>query len=278
MSSRIALNLILLALVIGLSVFLLRTNHSSPAIELPDPVSTLNPDTINEIRLSRPGKPDMRLQKSDSGWTITEPIHIAANPYRISSLLELLQTVSISTVSADPAKLGLLDNPVTLSFDKEVFRFGSTSPLDNSRYIEHQNIIYLIEDRLYPQLIQDAEFFADPHLVQSSFRLQRIRLHELELTFKNDHWVQTSGTPLATDARADEIGNNWNQLVADRVSTGTGLNAELTVTLQPTNGEPVGLFVLSRDPELQIWRKDTGFIYHYPAQVTDALGLTQAAN
>lgn len=278
MPARIKLNLVLLALVTGLSVFLIRTNPSAPTTELPAPVSTVNPDAVNEIRLSRPGKPDILLHKSEAGWLITAPIQIAANPFRISSLLELLQTVSISTVTADPAKLGLVDNPVTLSFDSEIFRFGGTSPLDNSRYIEHRQIIYLIEDRLYPQLLQDAEFFAEVHIVPASVSLKRIQLPDLQLEMTNSRWTQVGGTPRAPAALTEEIGNQWAQLVADRVSISDATDTESSITLEPDSGEPVLMSVLAQTPELLLRRKGTNFVYHFPARMTEALGLTQNAN
>ncbi len=278
MPYRIVLNLVLLALVVGLFIFLIRTEPSAPATELPALVSTLSPDTISEIHLSRPGKPDILLRKSEAGWLITAPIQIAANPFRISSLLELLQTVSISTVSAEPAKLGLVDNPVTLSFDSQIFRFGGTSPLDNSRYIENRQNIYLIEDRLYPQLLQDAEFFAEVHIVPATVNLKSIQLPDLQLEITNTRWTQVGRTPRAPATLVEDIGKQWTQLVADRVSISDETDIESTITLVADNGEPVQISVLAQTPELLLRRKGTSFVYHFPAQMTEVLGLMQMAN
>ncbi len=275
MQARILLNIVLLLLIIVVAVYLTRTDAPVPAGQESIPLSTIDPASINHIRVARPGKPDLVLQKSDPDWQITSPIQTAANSFRTSSLLALLQTRSISTVLSDPANFGLTDNQVTVSFDNHVFRFGNSNPLDNSRYILHNNIIHLVEDTLYEQLRQDAAFFADTRLLPAASALVRVKLADLELAYINDIWTQVSGP--GRPAIAD-IARHWSQIEATRVSLAQATTTPVDIILETASGDLIELSILADSPELLLRRIDTGTVYHLPGQTAADLGIIRPAD
>ena len=163
MRSRLRLNLFLSVVVAGLGAWLWLSGPLLPQEQVYVLISEIDPASVDHIALTRHGKPDLALQRSGTHWQITSPITAAANPFRITSLLSLLQMRSISTVNAPLEQLGLAEanHPLSLTFDHHRFRFGGVNPLDRSRYVEYEGRVHLVDDTLYPQLLQDAGFFVD---------------------------------------------------------------------------------------------------------------------
>lgn len=103
------------------------------------------------------------MEHTGNHWQITAPLKTTASQFRISSLIALLQTPVISTVNVAAETAGIKQGTesVIVTLNEQRFEFGDVNPLDRSRYVEHQGTIYLIEDTLYPQLLQPADFFAE---------------------------------------------------------------------------------------------------------------------
>ena len=253
------MNVVLLLAVAALGSWLLLGDPEAPPVPPPVAVSSIDPTTVNRIHLGRPGNPDLLLQRSGTVWQMVSPIQARVNPFRVNSLLSLLQTYSISTVNADPGAVGLTDNNsvVTLAFDDEVFRFGDTNPLDQSRYLLHRNTIHLVEDTLYQQLLQDAGFFVDKHLLSDLEKLVNITL--------SDPARSITDPALLT---------RWQQLEADKVSLDDTTASGAELLLETTTGEQIPLRVHMSSTEVQLLRPDTGLIYHLPATQAEVLGLT----
>lgn len=162
MQSRQLLNVVLTLTALALGTWLWFTTPATPQ-QGSMPLSKLDPEAIQHIQVQRPGKPDLVLQRSGQAWQITAPLQAPASQFRISSLIALAQAPVISTVDMAPDKAGIRQEPesVNVKLDDQLFRFGDVNPLDRSRYVEHGGSIYLIEDTLYPQLLQAADFFVE---------------------------------------------------------------------------------------------------------------------
>jgi len=276
MQARLSLNLFLLVLVTVLTVYLLSTEAPEQSPYLP--VANIDTATVREIRLARPGKADLLIQNTGTDWQIISPVNIAANPFRVSSLLAFLQIHSISRVTiSNPEAFGLsdADNTVTLTFNDQVFRFGDTNPLDQSRYIEHNNTVHLIEDTLYQQLLQDAAFFASNRLLAGSAQLLKIRTANLELDYLDHVWQQAGVTNRLTEADITELVERWQQLEATRVSTAvTKPTSVADIVLEADIGNRIELVTIALTPELLLYRYDAGILYHFPAELAADLGIT----
>lgn len=275
MQARLLTNLTLLALVIILTVTLWPADMPEPAPAY-TPLTSIDPATVKAIHLSRSNRPDLLLQKSGADWQISSPIQIAANPFRVSSLLSLLNTHSISTVPSGKDTYGLtdMDKPVTLTFDNQVFRFGDINPFDQSRYLLHDGIIHLVDDKLYQQLLQDVPFFVDTHLLAAGSVLDRIRLAGLEIQYQDNNWSQIDGATFLPVARVIAIADRWLQLEANRVTAATGSDVPADILLQTKGGDQIMLTSITTTDELQLLRIDKGIVYHFPAQTAVDLGIT----
>jgi len=259
MHARLWLNVLLLLAVAALGSWLLLGEPEAPPLPPPLAVSTIDPASVNRIHLGRPGNPDLLLQRSGTEWQMVSPVQARANPFRINSLLSLLQTYSISTVNADPGAVGLTDNNsvVTLAFDDEVFRFGDSNPLDQSRYLLHRNTIHLVEDTLYQQLLQDAGFFVDKRLLSDMEQLVSVTLSDPALSITDPALLI-----------------RWQQLEAERVSLADATVSGAELLIETTTGIQIPLRLLISSTEVQLIRPDMGLVYHLPTAQAVDLGLT----
>jgi hypothetical protein len=89
-------NLILIGLIIGLYWF--NTYDNSAEHEMPQ-LSSLISNNIHNITISRPDIVDIVLEKSASGWQITQPIKAIANNKRVELLLSFLNTPSYAQIT-----------------------------------------------------------------------------------------------------------------------------------------------------------------------------------
>jgi Domain of unknown function (DUF4340) len=259
MHARLWLNVVLLLAVAALGSWLLLGEPPAPPLPPPVAISAIDPTTVNRIHLGRPGNLDLLLQRSGTEWQIVSPVQARVNPFRVNSLLSLLQTYSISTFNADPGAVGLTDNNsvVTLEFDEAVFRFGDTNPLDQSRYLLHRNTIHLIEDTLYQQLLQDAGFFVDKRLLSDVEQLVSVTLSDPALSITDPALLI-----------------RWQHLEAERVSLADATLSGAELLLETTTGEKIPFRVHMSPTEVQLLRPDTGLVYHLPAAQSADLGLT----
>ena len=155
------LNLGLLLAVIAIGTFLGLGGEQPPASP-PPAVSMLNGQHITVITVKRTGRKDLIFKKQGHAWHIESPLAAAANSMRIRVILSVLQARSYARIQAGGANLaryGLANPAVTLKLDEHEFRFGGTEPLNGRRYLLYRNTIHLIDDGLFQQLQQPAEFF-----------------------------------------------------------------------------------------------------------------------
>ena len=208
---------------------------------------------------------------------MTRPAQVPANPFRISSILELLQTHSLAQLSAavpDLDRFGLMPASAILTLDDQRFHFGNVNPLDHGRYLMHGQTIHVIEDTLYYQLVQDAGFFVNPRVLTSGAELIHINHPEFELNYRNGRWEQAGGNPqLPLDvllATADA----WAMLEATTVVVTLGQQAEEgEIILRTSDGIRIVLSARLSSAELVLSRADPGIEYHFPVQTARTLGI-----
>jgi len=160
-NKRALLNLLLVALIVIVAAFLGLTD-SDDAPSAPVTVSTIDPNSINYITVSRAGQAELQFSKQADGWRLQSPLPAPANSTRIKAMLAILNARSYSqydVAGLDPDQFGIRNPAVTLRLNEHEFRFGVTAALDDRRYLLYQDRLHLINDGLFQQLQQAPEFF-----------------------------------------------------------------------------------------------------------------------
>jgi hypothetical protein len=176
MKSSYLTNLVLLAIVIAL--LWLSQREQAVDQQQTSTLSSLETEAIDVIQIERDGKVNLRLERHQSQWVLTEPFNARANPTRINLLLSLLKApVHGEFQPMDQAALnqfGLSNPDVILSMNSEQFAFGGVESLSENRYVLHQGMIFLVQDDVTPLLTASAGSFVDNRLIPETSQLRRL--------------------------------------------------------------------------------------------------------
>ncbi len=154
---RLVLGLVLLAL----ALFAARRLEAPPD----PPLTRLDPQRVQEIRVLQDGHLRLALLRDAGGWMLTHPRIRRARPARVASLLALLRAPSRARWPADPAlrRQAGLDRPGReLRFDGLSLRFGRESTPPGRRYLEAEGRIHLVDAFWYDLAGLPASHFEAP--------------------------------------------------------------------------------------------------------------------
>jgi hypothetical protein len=160
MKSRLLLNLALAAILVALGLFAWLRPGPAPHPEYR--LSTQAPDTVRRMTISRSGQPDLVLERTATGWRVTEPVAARANDQTVNGVLRLLSATSRKRFpAADPARFGL-DNPILrLTVDGQEFVFGTQQPVSGEQYVAAGGAVYLVSPRYLAAALQPLAQFAE---------------------------------------------------------------------------------------------------------------------
>lgn len=279
MQSRLIINLVLLAFIVGVSLYLSFTTTDE---ETRDPVTigTIAAKDITTITIERPEKTTIRFERSGDQWMMQSPYTAKADPRRIEALLGILDMPAVDQLNADEtelARLGLDDPQVTLHLNDRAFAFGDTNPLDKTRYILHDNTVSLINDNLFPQLTTSAVFFIDTKVVPDHSPIVRVQYPQFRLVRQEERWQLESELDIS-DEQIQNLGRLWKELRASGVQKYVAMEALYDIIVTLENGETIAYAVVSDLPSLILARPDLGLQYPIPAYLSEKLFPREEAN
>lgn len=270
MQSRLFVNLFLLLIAIGLIVFMSQQeDDSSTQTTL---LTDIPASTINKIGI-RHKQRNISLVKQNQHWYITEPVNIAANDFRIGTLLKLLTTVSHSRYAADTLELerfGLLTPATTIHFNETEIAFGIVNPINNYRYVQIDNTVHLIDDLYYPLLSSQLGTLVSLRLLDENDQIIKLELPGQIISRGGGANWKSTGTASTDDIVATI--NNWKTTQAFGVHNYFKRDAldTVSVTLKDKN-QPVNFIITDTDPWLVLARPELGIEYHLNLDAYDAL-------
>jgi Domain of unknown function (DUF4340) len=141
------LNLIMLATIIGLAVFLYLTPQFQPEPDAAFQVSLRNPDTVQTIRIIRHGE-EAILQRIGDSWHLSSPYHARADEALVEKILNILSANSRQRYPLTNNEAFNLDSPlIELYLDDDYFAFGGLAPTTDRQYLAINQHVYLVSAR-----------------------------------------------------------------------------------------------------------------------------------
>lgn len=264
MAPRSLLNLALLALVSALGLYLIMTK---PPPETPAavPIAPFDSDAVTRIQVSREGDPPLSFARRDDTWLMTAPVTAPAHNARINAMLRLATLTSdvrLSLHDIDPAALLLNKPAVVLQLDRHRFLFGDVNPIDERRYVQYEDHIFLLQDTLYHQLRQPPEFFLDNRLLPAVGALTAIATEDYVLNASVDGWQVAPAGALSPHQVQDCV-QAWQTGRALRVAIAEpGIPApESEVRL--SSGQQQLAYAVTRTADgILLRRSDLGLVYY----------------
>jgi hypothetical protein len=277
MKNRWLLN-IGLVLLVGALVVLAIYQPGRKKPEPGTPLTNLTPDSVQQIRLQRPGQPEIDLEKTGDDWRMTAPRTARANAFRLAELTRLASfpvKVRFPAVTAELNRYGL-DHPLaTVFLNGAEIRFGAMHPLNNELYILHDNQVQLIPAGVLRTAIAPLTDLLSTSLLEDKTKILALQLPGFSLR-QNDQgaWVRTPEIKQLASDRVNQFVDEWRYARALSVTPYSGQAATEQVVITVANGakpRTVRLGVLARKPELVLVRYDEKLEYHFPAETGKSL-------
>ncbi len=216
MSKRNLLNLILLIFIIILLLFVIYEPGKKVAKTIPT-LTNLHASDISTIKITRdkakPSKKVLEFKKTAAGWVMLKPYQLAANKFRIESILKILSTESLSQNNLETLQretFGLAKPTATITFNNNVsIKFGHNKSLKHYRYVELDSILHMIKDTFYYQLTAKPESYVSHKLLPENSKITRLNLPNLVVENTTGKW---HATPNPKNKSADsmvQLINEW---------------------------------------------------------------------
>ena len=256
------LNLVLIVVVVTLATFLISTEQETD--NEVNTIAKIAPESIQRITLRKTGRSDIVFNKTNDSWMMTTPYTAIASRFRITSMLQFLQQPSTSQlhiIGLDLEHFQLAQPNVVLIFNNHEFAFGTTNQIDNQRYVRYGDQLHLINDPLYPQLTQNAEFFISTRLLPEDTQLKRMQFPNHILTMNSEQWQIEPALAVDNDT-LKQLVEAWLNTSAMRVTANTTTASSTIITLETNQDRTIRFNIIKQPSELILARTDLGIQYH----------------
>jgi hypothetical protein len=267
MSKINILNLVLSIIVISLALSIYFSEEES--FEL-DRLTNIDTSHVTKIEINH-NKNKTTIIKQDNDWSITQPVFIAANSFRLNSVLKLLNApihkkYPLSEINT--SSFGLANPTTTIQFDDMIIRFGITNPATNLRYIQLNDSVYTIEDVYYPLISSHFSTLVSLNLLPGNSTIEKLVLLDQTIS-KDDNGLWKSTVEIDGDSIIKIIGN-WQHMQAFGIHEFLP-RKELGGLLIYLKGkqEPVTFLLSETDPWLILARPELGIEYHLNVEAYD---------
>ncbi|MFA6039935.1 MAG: DUF4340 domain-containing protein [Methylophilus sp.] len=286
MKKRWLVNLILLALVVGISAFLhFRPQHQEKSADEFE-ISQLKMADFTQVKVEFPAKAPVTFEKKNDMWLMTAPYQVRADKMSVQRIISIIAAkTKVKLAATDLAKFGL-DSPLLklkLTDNKATheFSFGTYNPVTEEQYIKFEDSVYLLPVNYSEAASTQTLELIDKHPLSSSeskqivgFDLSRleqfvdIRLHvDLDQLGK---WSTNASKAKITQNEMNEwLDFSWKQGQATSVEVYTPEHQENLPSFEVKlkDGKKVHLIKMQESPEYLLARPDEGLIYHFPNDI-----------
>ena len=261
MSKKNFLNLSLLVVVVLLaSVIYLSEEKNIMLRKLTD----IDLNDITSISIRHNKNNTIIVKQKNNQWQITQPINIAANNFRIQSILKLLNAPvhnQYSLVEIDTKTLELEEPQTTIQFNNLTITFGITNPATNLRYLRLNNHVYTVEDVYYPLINSHFGTLVSLNLLPDDSDIRKLVLVNQTIS-KDETGLWSSNTDISADNIVKTI-QHWqqDQAFAVREYMPRQELAKVFIYLKGQQ-QPIAYTITDTDPWLIIARPEIGLEYH----------------
>ena len=263
MTARARLNLILVVIVAGLAAFI----ALAPENDTPDALERLSSETsrsVSHVRLHLGTGETIELRRSNGEWRLVEPIHAAANAFRVDTLLTVLGAPVHTRIDAPPEALpryGLEPPRARLELDDLEILFGDTEPIHGRRYLLYDGRVALVDDAYFSHLASSAANYVDPALLGPKADPIRIELPDRSLYRDGDTWRQETMNS-ASGGDIEPLVEAWRRAQATAVRPfEPSLAWSDSIRIELPDGH-LSFDLARTEYEVILGRRDLGVQYH----------------
>lgn len=195
--------LLLIAGVMTLAVWLVLDSREASTPLLPG----VQPGDVDRVLIQRPNTENVQLRRRDGQWWLEAPSDVSANDFHIRQLLNVARAhpqADYALADVEPQRLGLDPPRVRLQLDESVILFGDTDAVDGLRYVQVDDRVLLIADRIMPLLEGAWWNLIDRRLLPAGRSLQDVETPHYQMRRDQEGWqVEPDIAVPAADLAAD---------------------------------------------------------------------------
>ncbi|GMR00952.1 MAG: hypothetical protein BMS9Abin19_0296 [Gammaproteobacteria bacterium] len=255
------LNLVLFIVVISLASVIYFSEEKTTELER---LSATDIADIASITIQHNQNTTTIFKQKDNHWQISQPVSIAANDFRINSILKLINAPVHNKYSVDEMSLNSigLDKPATsIKLNDKKIDFGITNPATNLRYVKLDNFVYTIEDVYYPLLSSSFGTLVSFDLLPKNSAIEKLILINQTIS-RDDKGLWKSNI----DISADNINKTIDHWLHDQAF---GVHeymqrdslGEVFIYIED-HQQPISYVITDTDPWLILARPEIGLEYH----------------
>lgn len=262
------LNLIMLATVIGLAVFLYLTPQFQSENDEEFQISLRTPESVRSIRVIRHGS-EFALQRVAGNWHLTMPFSARADEELVAKMLNVLSADSRQRFPLTSKENFNLDRPsIELYIDDDYFAFGGLAPTTHDQYLAINEHVYLVSPRYAVWMPAKALDLVSMRLLREDELPVKFELEGMSIQRQGGLWQVVSGdsgnqVPYESLARWVEL---WQDNLAPEVVTerqdDSSIRAMIKISLQ--DGREVNVKVLNAESGALFFRDDEQVGYFFP--------------
>lgn len=215
MSKRNLLNIVLLIFILVLVALVVYKPGKEVSV-VPPTLTNLKTSDIVNLKIIRyndkSNEQELVFNKTDNGWMMVKPYLLAANSFRIDSILKILSTISYSQNNLqklNPSTFGLNEPQATITLNNETdIVFGHNKSLKNHRYVKVGSTLHMIADTFQYQLTAKPESYVNHQVLPENSKIIKLSLPSIHFEQIDAKWKVT---PEAGSTSADSI----NQLMSE---------------------------------------------------------------
>lgn len=261
MQKKDILNLGLLAFVIMLaSVIYLSKEESFELNKLTD----IDIDNINSIAIRHNENVTTIVRNSNNQWQITRPVNIAANNFRINTILKLANAPvhnQYSPAEIDLRESGLENTQTRIRLNEQTIELGIINPVTNLRYVKLNNRVNTIEDVYFPLITSHFGTLVSLNLLPANSDIEKIVLPQ-QTFYKDDEGIWRSNTETSADDIIQLVQHWKNDQAFGVHSYMTRKDLGEILVYLSGHDQPLKFSISDTEPWLILARTDIGLEYH----------------
>jgi len=284
MKSRWLINIGLLLIVLVTSFYSWTIFKKEPVESLRFELTKFKLSDFKELKIDFPSKISTHFKIIDNNWRMISPHNARADEFYVYRILSLVAASSLEKLKTDDLSKYGLDQPnlkITFLGDglEEQFLFGTYNPINEDQYVLYKDNVYLISggysetSSFMPVELIDKNPIAKFDKIKSFdfSRLEQWQDSHLRLNYTNNNiWSVKSKNLSIIQADVNEwFEMTWKNIPAKSVEP-YKMNERLgykSFDIVLNNNQKLTFYRIQESPELLLFRKDEGLLYHFPSDL-----------
>ena len=276
-------NIVLLIIVLIGGFYAWNSSRQDPVDDSRIEISSLKLSDFSEINIEFPSRQPTQFKLTEQGWRMMKPYQARADELYVYRVLGILATTSpVKLPANDLEKYGLEKPELKITFANKVeevtFLFGTYNPVNEDQYILYNNHVYLISGgfsetaTFQPLELIDKNPIARFEKIKSFdfSRLEQWQENRLRVNKDYTNWSVQGDNVAADSKQMDEWYEiTWEKLAATSVEP-YKMDPRIgyrSFDILFENGKKVTFYRIQESPELTLYRKDEGLLYHFPGDL-----------